>query len=55
MEQTGKGQSVSLSDKGAFWLGREGLDLGLDDPLRLGGVSCCWGSYRQALQTGWLK
>lgn len=35
-----------MSDNGAFRLGRNGLDVGINDPLRHGGVTCWEGGLR---------
>lgn len=41
------------SDNGAFRLGRDGLDVGLNDPLRSGGVTCWEGGLRVAAIARW--
>lgn len=41
------------SDNGAFRLGREGLDVGINDPLRSGGVTCWEGGLRVAALARW--
>ena len=35
-----------MSDNGGFRLGRKGLDIGINDPLRHGGVTCWEGGLR---------
>ena len=42
-----------MSDNGGFRLGREGLDVGLNDPLRHGGVTCWEGGLRVAAMVRW--
>ena len=42
-----------MSDNGGFRLGREGLDVGLNDPLRYGGVTCWEGGLRVAAMARW--
>jgi arylsulfatase A-like enzyme len=42
-----------MSDNGAFLLGREGLDVGNNDPLRSGGVTCWEGGLRVAAMARW--
>lgn len=42
-----------LSDNGAFRLGRQGLDMGINDPLRSGGVTCWEGGIRVAAMARW--
>jgi arylsulfatase A len=37
-----------MSDNGSFRLGREGIDVGINDPLRAGGVTCWEGGLRVA-------
>ncbi|HUG71469.1 MAG TPA: sulfatase-like hydrolase/transferase [Pirellulaceae bacterium] len=41
------------SDNGAFRLGRAGLDVGVNDPLRHGGVTCWEGGLRVAAMARW--
>ncbi len=41
------------SDNGAFRLGRKGLDVGVNDPLRSGGVTCWEGGLRVAALARW--
>ncbi len=41
------------SDNGAFLLNREGLDVGNNDPLRSGGVTCWEGGLRVAALARW--
>jgi arylsulfatase A len=44
-----------FSDNGGFRLGREGIDIGINDPLRSGGVTCWEGGIRvvaMAYQSG---
>jgi arylsulfatase A-like enzyme len=42
-----------MSDNGAFRLNRKGLDVGINDPLRGGGVSCWEGGLRVAALARW--
>lgn len=42
-----------MSDNGAFRLNREGLDVGINDPLRGGGVTCWEGGLRVAAMVRW--
>ncbi|MCZ6673320.1 MAG: sulfatase-like hydrolase/transferase [Verrucomicrobia bacterium] len=42
-----------MSDNGGFRLGREGIDIGVNDPLRLGGVTCWEGGIRVAAMARW--
>lgn len=42
-----------MSDNGAFRLGREGLDVGSNEPLRSGGVTCWEGGLRVAAMARW--
>lgn len=42
-----------MSDNGAFRLGREGLDVGINDPLSHGGVTCWEGGLRVAAMARW--
>ena len=42
-----------MSDNGAFRLDREGLDVGINDPLRSGGVTCWEGGLRVAAMARW--
>ncbi len=42
-----------MSDNGAFRLNREGLDMGINDPLRSGGVTCWEGGLRVAAIARW--
>lgn len=41
------------SDNGAFRLKRKGLDVGINDPLRSGGVTCWEGGLRVAAMARW--
>lgn len=41
------------SDNGAFLLGRDGIDIGSNDPLRSGGVTCWEGGLRVAALARW--
>lgn len=41
------------SDNGAFLLGRSGIDIGSNDPLRSGGVTCWEGGLRVAAMARW--
>ena len=41
------------SDNGAFLLGRNGIDIGSNDPLRSGGVTCWEGGLRVAAMARW--
>ncbi|MCP4786765.1 MAG: sulfatase-like hydrolase/transferase [Fuerstiella sp.] len=41
------------SDNGAFLLGRKGIDIGSNDPLRSGGVTCWEGGLRVAALARW--
>ncbi len=43
-----------MSDNGAFRLNRKGLDVGINDPLRSGGVTCWEGGLRVAAMARWL-
>ncbi|WP_166829559.1 sulfatase-like hydrolase/transferase [Thalassoroseus pseudoceratinae] len=43
------------SDNGAFRLGRTGLDVGSNDPLRSGGVTCWEGGLRVVAMARWPK
>lgn len=42
-----------MSDNGAFRLNRKGLDVGINDPLRSGGVTCWEGGLRVAAMARW--
>ena len=42
-----------MSDNGAFRLNREGLDVGINDPLRSGGVTCWEGGLRVPALARW--
>lgn len=42
-----------MSDNGAFRLGREGLDVGINEPLRHGGVTCWEGGIRVVALARW--
>lgn len=42
-----------MSDNGAFRLGRQGLDIGSNEPLRHGGVTCWEGGLRVAAIARW--
>ena len=42
-----------MSDNGAFRLNRKGLDVGVNDPLRSGGVTCWEGGLRVAAFARW--
>lgn len=42
-----------MSDNGAFRLKRKGLDVGINDPLRSGGVTCWEGGLRVAAMARW--
>lgn len=42
-----------MSDNGAFRLNRQGLDVGINDPLRGGGVTCWEGGLRVAAIARW--
>ncbi len=42
-----------MSDNGAFRLDREGLDVGINTPLRSGGVTCWEGGLRVAAMARW--
>jgi arylsulfatase A len=42
-----------MSDNGAFRLNRKGLDVGINDPLRSGGVTCWEGGLRMAAIARW--
>ncbi|MEX2577528.1 MAG: sulfatase-like hydrolase/transferase [Verrucomicrobiales bacterium] len=42
-----------MSDNGAFRLDREGLDVGINDPLRSGGVTCWEGGLRVPAFVRW--
>ena len=44
---------VFMSDNGAFRLSRRGLDVGINDPLRSGGVTCWEGGLRVAALARW--
>lgn len=42
-----------MSDNGGFRLNRKGLDVGINDPLRSGGVTCWEGGIRVAAMARW--
>lgn len=42
-----------MSDNGGFRLGRKGLDIGINDPLRHGGVTCWEGGLRVCAMARW--
>lgn len=42
-----------MSDNGAFRLNRKGLDVGINDPLRSGGVTCWEGGLRVPAMARW--
>ena len=42
-----------MSDNGGFRLDREGIDIGINDPLRSGGVTCWEGGLRVASMARW--
>ena len=42
-----------MSDNGGFRLDREGIDIGINDPLRSGGVTCWEGGLRVAAFARW--
>jgi len=42
-----------MSDNGAFRLDRQGIDVGINDPLRSGGVTCWEGGLRVASLARW--
>ena len=42
-----------MSDNGSFRLNREGLDVGVNDPLRSGGVTCWEGGIRVVAMARW--
>jgi arylsulfatase A-like enzyme len=42
-----------MSDNGAFRLGRQGLDIGSNEPLRQGGVTCWEGGIRVVAMARW--
>ncbi len=42
-----------MSDNGAFRLGRDGIDVGINDPLRQGGVTCWEGGIRVVAVARW--
>lgn len=42
-----------MSDNGAFRLNRKGLDVGINDPLRSGGVTCWEGGLRVVAMARW--
>ncbi len=42
-----------MSDNGGFRLGRKGLDVGINDPLRHGGVTCWEGGLRVCAMARW--
>jgi len=53
IEQTDNTFVFFMSDNGAFRLNREGLDVGVNDPLRGGGVTCWEGGLRVAAIVRW--
>ena len=42
-----------MSDNGGFRLGRDGIDIGINDPLRSGGVTCWEGGLRVVAMARW--
>jgi arylsulfatase A-like enzyme len=42
-----------MSDNGGFRLDRKGIDIGINDPLRHGGVTCWEGGIRVAAMARW--
>ncbi len=57
LEETGAANRTFvffMSDNGAFRLGRQGLDVGVNTPLRQGGVTCWEGGLRVAAMARWL-
>lgn len=56
LDKTGASDNTFLffmSDNGAFRLGRKGLDVGINTPLRHGGVTCWEGGLRVAAFARW--
>jgi len=56
LEQTGTAENTFvffMSDNGAFRLNRKGLDVGSNEPLRHGGVTCWEGGLRVAAMARW--
>ncbi len=56
LEETGTANRTFvffMSDNGAFRLGRQGLDVGVNTPLRQGGVTCWEGGLRVAAMARW--
>ena len=56
LDMTGRADNTFLffmSDNGAFRLNRKGLDVGINDPLRSGGVTCWEGGLRVAAIARW--
>lgn len=56
LDATGQGDNTFvffMSDNGAFRLSRQGLDVGINDPLRGGGVTCWEGGLRVAALARW--
>lgn len=56
LEETGESVNTFvffMSDNGAFRLNREGLDVGINDPLRSGGVTCWEGGLRVPAMARW--
>lgn len=56
LDRTGPTENTFVffaSDNGAFRLNREGLDVGINDPLRSGGVTCWEGGLRVAAIARW--
>ncbi len=56
LDATGRAKNTFvffMSDNGAFRLNRKGLDVGINDPLRSGGVTCWEGGLRVAALARW--
>jgi arylsulfatase A len=56
LEKSGQADNTFLffmSDNGGFRLGRKGLDIGSNEPLRHGGVTCWEGGIRVAAMARW--
>ena len=56
LDETGQAENTFvffMSDNGAFRLNRKGLDVGINDPLRSGGVTCWEGGLRVASMARW--
>ena len=56
LDETGVAQNTFvffMSDNGAFRLGREGIDVGVNTPLRQGGVTCWEGGLRVPAMFRW--